>query len=261
MALTPAYSGCLWPVDAACLGEEWEDLTPDQQERALALASNTLRRMTGYRVGGCPITIRPCVQSGCWGYWNWSANGAFNPHINSLGQWSNSCACAGNGCATPCEVNLPSPVGGITEVKVDGAVLDDEDYQVQRSNTGTFLVWIGGGDCPWPSTQDLSLPDTETGTFSITFLNSYPVDNTGAVAAAFLALEFARACKPKGKCALPRGVSSVVRNGVSFDIEAGLFPNNETGIDVVDAFIQSWNPEALVQPPRVYIPGSSYRTV
>lgn len=258
MALSPAYSGCPWPVDAACLGTEWTDLSPDEQDRAIALASNTLRRLTGYRVGGCPITIRPCVQQGCWGYWDWSANGAFNPHINSMGQWSNSCACAGSGCATACEVSLPSPVGGIIEVKVDGVALDPADYTVQN---GHILVWTGGGDCPWPQTQDLSLPDTQPGTFSIEFLNSYPVDNTGAVAAAFLALEFAKACKPKGKCALPRGVTAVVRNGVSFDIEAGLFPNNSTGIDLVDAFIQSWNPEALVQPPRVYIPGSTYRWV
>lgn len=261
MALTPEYGGCPWPIDAACLGTEWTDLTPDVQDRAIALASNTLRRLTGYRVGGCPITIRPCTQNGCWGYYYWSANGAFNPNINALGQWNNSCACAGSGCATACEVSLTPPVGGITEVKVDGAVINAANYQVQRANNGVFLVWVGAGDCPWPQTQDLSLPDTQVGTFSITYLNSYPVDNTGAVAAAFLALEFAKACKPRGKCALPRGVTQVVRNGVSWDLEAGLFPNNSTGIDVVDAFVQSWNPEGLVQPPRVYIPGSTYRWV
>lgn len=261
MALTPAYSGCPWPLDAACLGDEWNDLDADVKERAVALASNTLRRLTGYRVGGCPITIRPCTQNGCWGYYNWSANGAFNPNINALGLWNNSCACSGSGCATSCEVSIPSPVGGITEVKVDGVVLDDEDYIVQHSNAGDFLVWVGGGDCPWPKTQDLSLPDTEVGTFSITYLNSFPVDNTGAVAAAFLALEFAKACKPRGKCQLPRGVTSVVRNGISWDLEAGLFPNNSTGIDVVDAFVQSWNPAGLQQPSRVYVPGSTYRWV
>jgi hypothetical protein len=258
MALSPAYSGCPWPVDAACLGDEWADLTPDQQDRALALASNTLRRLTGYRVGTCPITIRPCTQGGCWGYYYWSANGAFNPSINALGQWTNSCPCADGGCATSCEVSLPPPVGGIQEVKVDGVVINPADYQVQ---SGRYLVYVGDAECPWPQTQNLALPDTEAGTFSITYLNSYPVDNTGAVAAAFLALEFAKACKPKGKCALPRGVTAVVRNGISFDIEAGLFPNNSTGIDVVDAFIQSWNPDGLREAPRVYIPGSSYRTV
>ena len=35
---------------------------PEVQDRAPGLASATLRRLTGYRVGGCPITVRPCMQ-------------------------------------------------------------------------------------------------------------------------------------------------------------------------------------------------------
>lgn len=254
MALIPEFGGCPWPVDAACLGVEWTDLDPEVQERALALASNTLRRLTAYRVGGCPILIRPCQNDdGCWGYYNWyGANGTFNPNLNARGMWVNSCGCGGGQCEISCAVKLPSPVGRIDVVKIDGVVQDPNDFGVFDGNT---LVWLGGGDCPFPTSQDLSLPDTEPGTFSIQFLNAYQVDNTGAVAAAFLALEFAKACKPKGKCSLPRGVTAVVRNGISFDIEAGLFPNGQTGIDVVDAFIDSWNPDHRTQQTRVYIPG------
>ena len=56
-------SGCPWPVDPACLGEKWDELDPEVQERATGLASATLRRLTGYRVGGCPVTVRPCKAS------------------------------------------------------------------------------------------------------------------------------------------------------------------------------------------------------
>lgn len=253
MALDPPYGGCPWPVDPACLGAEWDDLDPDVQERAIALASTTLHRLTAYRVGGCPLTIRPCTDGMCWGYFEWwGSGGIFNPYIDGVGKWHNSCGCGGSGCATNCEVPLPQPVGGIVQVKVDGVVLDADDYQLQDGN---ILVWIGADPCPWPKVQSLSKPDTEAGTFSVTLLNSYPVDNLGATAAAFLAMEFARACKPKGKCALPRGVVSVVRNDISFEIEAGLFPNGQTGIDVVDAFIDAWNPQHRTQQTRVYTPG------
>jgi hypothetical protein len=37
-------------------------------------------------------------------------------------------------------------------------------------------------------------------------------------------------------------VTSVVRNGVSFTIEAGLFPGGLTSIEIVDAFILKWAP-------------------
>lgn len=55
----PEYDVCLWPIDPACKTEEWNALNEVDQRRALALASSTLRRLTGYRVGGCPVTIRP----------------------------------------------------------------------------------------------------------------------------------------------------------------------------------------------------------
>lgn len=259
MALDPTYSGCPWEIDTACIADEWAEFDADAQARALALASNTLRRLTAYRVGGCPTTIRPCTDGGCWGYFHWyGSTGIFNPYIDAIGSWRNACGCGGGGCASDCEVPLPPPVTAVLEVKVNGTALDDADYQLQDGN---ILVWVGTDPCPFPKVQSFSKPDTEEGTFSVTYLDSYPVDNTGAVAAAFLALEFAKACKPKGKCALPRGVTSVVRNGISFDVEAGLFPNGQTGIDVVDAFIESWNPAHRTQQSRVYVPGSAYRRV
>jgi hypothetical protein len=173
------------------------------------------------------------------------------PGINVSGLWVNSCGCSGDcGCSITDGVWLPSPVGEVYEVKVDGNIIDPADYAVSQG----VLYWVGNGPSPFPATQDMNLPDSLPGTFSISYLNAYPVDMLGAQAAAFLALEFAQACKPKGKCALPRGVTSVVRNGVTFEIEAGFFPNGETGIDVVDAYIQMWNPDHRTRPTTVWTP-------
>ena len=99
--------------------------------------------------------------------------------------------------------------------------------------------------------QDLTKPDTEPDTWSITYSQSHPVGPDAQIAVAYLALEFSKAFQPRVKCSLPRGVTSVTRNGVSFSIEAGLFPGGLTGIDVVDQFILKWAPAGSPQRTAV----------
>lgn len=249
------YGGCEWPIDAGCLSAEWNSLDPAVQRRAAALASSTLRRLTAFRVGGCPVTVRPCAPRGFCGSFV-PFTGSFGsdwmqPGINGAGLWVNSCGCSGScGCERTGGVALPGPIGEVYEIKVDGDIIDPVDYAVIQDR----VVWVGEGPSPFPATQNLNLPDSLPGTFSITYLNAYPVDLLGAQAAAYLAVEFAGACKPKGKCSLPRNVRDVTRNGVSFTIEAGLFPGGKTNIDIVDAFIDLWNPDARTRPTTVWTP-------
>lgn len=243
----PEPYGCLWPLDPACLNEEWEgEYDEAEQLRAQALASGTLRRLTAYRVGGCPVVVRPCATA-CNDFpYRPGSDMGFLP-VNWAGTWSN-CACVG-----PCRHNprtglrLPPPVYSIVEVKVDGAVVDPTDYWLSEG----YLIALNGRE--WPTTQNLDLPDTETGTFSVTYLNTAPVDGNGAYAAAKLAIQYARACKG-GTCDLPETVTSIVRQGVSYDLPAGSFPNGETGIREVDAFIAIWNPNHRLMRPRVWVP-------
>ena len=112
-----------------------------------ALASATLRRLTGYRVGGCPITVRPCKR-GCAdllmtrSYYDMLSMGygvSFWPHISGEGLWVNSCGCATDcSCEALCSIKLPAPVGRVDAVKIDGAVLD------HRRRTGsTATNWSG----------------------------------------------------------------------------------------------------------------------
>lgn len=252
----PGYGVCLWPVDPSCLTAEWDALTEPQREQALALASSALQGLTGGRVGGCPITIRPCGRGACApSMLPWVGSQMFRPGIDLNGAWVNNagCGCSGGGCGhTLCEVVLPSPVGAVYEVKVDGVVIDDQDYRIDNGNR---LTWQGSGPCPWPATQDLSLPDTEVGTFSVTFLNAYAVDRMGAQAVAALALEFARACTGSQNCQLPPSVVNVVRGGVTYSLKPGLWPDGFTGVDSVDAYITLWNPHNLKQDSLVWAPG------
>lgn len=247
----PDPSGCPWPIDSSCFTDEWESEYDDPlKERCIALASSTLHRLTAQRVGGCPKTIRPC-NAHCleWIYpgYHFAPNDLWRA-FNIAGVWFNACGC-GQSCGDKhFRIDLPTPVGTVNEVKVDGVVLvEGTDYWVDGSTV------VRMGDTPWPVTQNLNLPDTEVGTFSITYLNSYPVDGQGAYACARLALEYARACTG-GQCELPVTVTSLVRQGVTYDIPAGSFPNGETGIREVDAFIVIWNPQHRPMQGQVWIP-------
>jgi hypothetical protein len=238
-------SVCVWEPDfSSCDVDAWEAYEPDVQERALLLATEALLMLTYNRVGTCPITIRPCpkpARCGC----DW------NPHIRD-GQWYN---CRHTPCEPLVEIDLPGPVGFIDSMRIDGEEVDVHNGD-WRLDDGHLLVWQGEGTSPVLTHQDLNKPDTATGTFSITYSRSHRYGKAGSMAVAALALEFAEGCKPKGKCKLPRGVRSVTRMGVSFTLEAGLFPNGLTGIDVTDQFIMKWVPagspiqNAVVFDPR-----------
>jgi hypothetical protein len=251
------WSGCVWPVDPACLVDDWENLEDEVRDRALALASATMTRLTGYRVGGCPVTVRPC-QRGCSdgtrpAYWDmqgvYGHAAGWWPHIEG-GVWVNSCGCASDcSCSTLCEVELPAPVVSVESVQVGASTVPTTDYRVDRNR----LLWVGAGDCPWPVCQDLSAPVGAADTFAVTYYSQHPVDSLGAYAAGRLAMEYAKACSGK-KCALPSGVTAITRQGVSFEITAGAFPGGLTGIHEVDAYIALWNPEPIRQAPRVWSP-------
>jgi hypothetical protein len=251
MTVTPVQAGCPWPVDPACLGDQWDSLDDEVKDRATMLASETLRRLTGYRVGGCPVTVRPCKAScASTAAMPFYTGGPLFPHITAGGFWVNSCNCTHDcSCAELCEVTLPAPVGVVYAVKVDGIELDPLDYRVD----GNRLVWTGISDCPWPICQNLALPDTEPGTFSVTYLNAWPVDTLGAYACGVLAYEYAQACSGN-KCRLPNNVTSLSRQGVSMEIATGAFPGGFTGIREVDAFIAIWNPNAVREQTRVWSP-------
>lgn len=225
---------CTWTPDPGCLGDTWTALDEAQRERSLLLATSSLQMLTLYRVGTCPITVRPCsAPRPCAHLWE--------PYL--LGdRFLNPCGCkTARYCEPLSEVDLDGPVGYIDSLKIDGAEVD-LDSGNWRLDDGHLLVWQGTGPSPIPAVQNLDLPDTAVGTWSITYSQSYPVLADAKIAVAYLAVEFAKACAPKGKCSLPRGVTNVVRNGVSFTVQAGLFPNGLTNIDIVDQFILKWAP-------------------
>lgn len=259
----PASLNLCWPVNwDACPSDVMDDITPEVMALSEALAAQTLRMLTGYRVGGCSVTVRPCNRSCVPGSWltagDPGANFAgvfgggfgFSPYVGANGQWMNACGCAGDGCSCTKvhEVLLPTSVGvgRVDSVVLDGVTLDPSTYRIDNSNR---LVRTDGED--WPVCQDMN-KDSGEDTFLVTYLDGNPVDGVGAYVAGTLAAEFAKACVNKD-CALPANVQSITRQGVTLELDPEMFTGGITGVRTVDSYIRIWNPTSAL-PSGIYSP-------
>jgi hypothetical protein len=135
-------------------------------------------------------------------------------------------------------IYLEAPVGAIDSVTVAGLPLDPAAYAVENGN---LLVRTDGAG--WP-----------VGALAITYQNSYPADALAAKVAGVLALEYYRMLSGAQKCRLSTRVTNVARQGMTMEIEPGLFPNNETGVPEVDHFIKQWNPNGATSRGGVITP-------
>lgn len=249
---------CSWPIDTTCISG-WDTYTNEQRSRAISWATFVLDALTGHQFSQCPITVRPCGPT-CRLQTNYMTYpvGAPSPNVPgpwmvpyvANGTWVN-CACSGGcDCAPACRVDLGIPVAEVTEVKVDGLVLDPSAYQL----VGQWLARVDSGTC-WPACQDPSVPDTEEGTFSVTLRPGRALPVAGQIAAGYLAGEFVKACSGIA-CGLPAQVSSITRQGVDVEFvdPATVFEDGRTGIREVDLFIRAVNPNNLQRRPRVLSP-------
>lgn len=234
-----AFNGCPWDIETAvaCIPDDWESrFEEDVWEYAVALASASLNMLSGYRVGGCPIVLRPVTAPADCGPCNpYGLYGPYGPLYRP------ACTDPLWAAAEPagCSVRLPGPVGRIDAIKVDGLELTLTDFRVDN---GDRLVYQGTDDCPLNGPQDLQLPDTESGTWSVTYLNAIEPDGLALAACASLAYQFALACIDDDGCELPSNVTSITRTGVAMTFNAGIWPDGFTGIRQVDAWISIVNP-------------------
>lgn len=255
-ATTPGPCG--WTLDTGC-DPAWDSYTPEAQARATELAAFALDALTGRQFGQCPITVRPCGPT-CQLQANYVTYPVGSPSANVPGPWMipfiangvwSNCACSGGcDCAPACRVDLLIPVAEVTEVKVNGLVLDPSAYSL----IGRWLTRTDDGEC-WPACQDPSVPDTEDGTFAVTFRPGRMLPAAGQIAAGMLASEFAKACAG-GTCALPAQIASLSRQGVDVEFvdPTEVLTAGRTGIREVDLFIQSVNPAGLTRRSRVMSP-------
>jgi len=283
MAGCPGVGPCL-PYEInlldCCLGPSGElpdpcllDGTPVNQtliDNASLVASQILWAITGRQFGTCQVSLRPCrlCSDPCclpsftnyaydgYGYGNYP----YYPFHQEDGTWVNkSCGCQNNcSCKDLCIVQLPYPVCTVDEVKVDGVILPASEYKVidfeqliyTPSATGTPLP----NNC-FPYCNDLTKPDTEVGTWSVTLTYGRPVPELVLLGAAEMACEIIKSCVNK-PCRLPQRISSVTRQGVSVSFldTMDFLSEGLTGLYFVDLAARVYNPRRLARRPAVFSP-------
>lgn len=249
-----------WPVDLTCCPGWPEDPADWQPEHHLAveIATDVLWRLTGGRYGLCEELIRPCrtaCSSGRGGALAWGAGGLLSPTLGPGGRWTNGggCGCrSGCSCRPLCAIDLPGPVHEVLEVRLSGHVLPVSAWTVHRVPAGGRLVRTDGG-C-WPDCQDMTRPDTDPDTMSVRYLMGREVPAAGRRAAGQLACEVFKQCTRASGCALPAGVKTVTREGVSYEIvPPGDWPETlRMHLPQVWAWVQLAAPQPGATRPALY---------
>lgn len=236
-------------------------------DTAAEMASQLMYELTARQFAGtCQRKVRPCRQTcACFGLslslglgpWYWTTAA---PGIGGWG-WRNECG-DGCGCGNESYLRLAGyPVQRILEVKIDGEIIDPSEYRlderrnlIRMADTSTTPPT----DRSWPVCQDLSLDDTEPGTFSVVYEWGMAPPELGKQAAAQLAVELWRGAPGNdGVCRLPNKVTRIVRQGIEMDrvvSMADALREGATGLQLVDAFIALVNPQKAKMRSAVFSP-------
>ena len=236
---------------AACCGvETTSDFIFDQ---VAFEAQQVLFELSGRQFPGvCSRTVRPACDSCYCGYQVLSRGYVIGPW--DYGYPLTLCDSCMIACS-PSMVKLAGSVREISQVKIDGDIVNADDYSVMNRR---YLVRLNGGR--WPVAQDLTLPDTDDGTFSITYLYGREVPSIGRSAASELACQLYAACTTSQDCALPLGTTRVIQQGVVVEklaFTSWAFRGGEwrTGLPLVDAFLSAYNPAGIKRAPVFWAPG------
>jgi hypothetical protein len=165
---------------------------------------------------------------------------------------------SGCSCTTVSEVLLPAPVYRIVEVVVDGTPLVTGAYRLDDARR---LVRTDGGE--WPRCNDLTLDDSQEGTWSVTAQFGQEVPTLGRLAVGELACQLLRA-RTGEECQLPANVTQLIRQGVTIQMpdSVELLREGMTSLYLPNLFIQTYNPNRLARRSGVYsVDASSARRV
>lgn len=254
-----------WPTRLCC---DVEGVDPEDVEHWTLVASQILWALSGRRIGPCPVVVRPCRRSclestGLVSFQTGIGVGPWIPYVGVDGLWRNAsiCGCRSDcSCGELCEVYLPGPVYDVTEVTIDGQVLQPEEYRVDAPGR---LVRVGDG-C-WPDCQDMSAPPGEEGTFAVTYRIGLPVDEAAVAAVSELTCHLLKGCRGQGACGCKANpnVTRISRQGVETWLQdpMAVYSEGHTGLPLVDLWLAVVNPYRLTSPSRVYSPDFRYPRV
>jgi hypothetical protein len=153
------------------------------------------------------------------------------------------------------------PIVSISEVKIDGVVIPPDEYRIDDYmwlvRVRPSMEAVPTERYGWPTWQDLTLPDTEPSTFSVTCSYGFDVPALGKIAAAALGAYLVRRAAPVASGGnIPPNVQQVTRQGVSIQAEAAAtsLAAGRLGIPECDIFIDTVNPSRSTRRPAVWSP-------
>ena len=225
-------------------------------DQAAEAASDLLFELSArIYAGECgPRTVRPWCDS-CWcGYQILSRGYVIGPWDYGYPLYlCDSCLIA----CSPSLIKLAGvPVREIDEVLIDGDVVDPSLYTIWNDR---YLKRLDSAH--WPMAQNLTLSDTEDHTFSITYTYGADPPELGQMAAAQLGCQIYASCPDgSGECVLPAGTTRVIQQNVveeklaftQWAFQAGRW---QTGLGLVDMFLNAYNPAGIKRRPTFWRPG------
>ena len=222
----------------------------------LMAATEILWSKSGRQFDSCTQVLRPCNKD-CWGgvwpfgggWGEWQTGWPYPYNFN--GQWFNlGCGgCPGTcSCSVIYEAQMPAPIANIVEILIDGSPLVSGSYTVYDHQ---MLIRTDGQ--PWPMCNDLNLPNTAVGTWSVEVEFGTEVPKSGQLAVGELALQLINALCDVDACSLPKPVQQLVRQGVSLTFldPNEIFADGRVGLYFCDLFISTFNPGGI--PARAQV--------
>lgn len=224
-----------WPIRWTC------DIPCDQDEELVEMATSAaqdiLWSLSGRRYGICEVTeaYRPPCKQCVPAYVN-----EFSPGVEyALGRERRDC----------CAIQLDKrPTRAIIQVVVEGVILDESEYTLERS------VLKRLGEC-WPCGDGC-----EEAPVVVTYEWGLDVPPLGELAMGEVACEVLHAIKQRD-CQLPSNAVRIDRQGVSIDLESvqTLYAMGRMGLPITDQFLRAVNPSNLKQRSGVYTPDFARR--
>lgn len=206
---------------------------------AAHFASVVLYNLSGQQFRGVcgPETVRPYALNNCgcsYGVGDLITYGTAN---TLTGRCDGHCAYY--------RLKLEGPIVSVDEVLHDGeALVEGTNYRISGTR---YLERIDR--TPWPCSQDLTLATTEERTLSVTYSYGVAIPSDAAYCAKLFAQDLVN--KSCLDC-LPDHLTAVNREGFSMAIDAADWPSNKTGIEEVDAWLWSVNPQGRRRRARIF---------
>lgn len=237
---------------------------------AAAAAAHILYILSGSQfTGECgPVTVRPVqhppdidtrarVSSGYGTGWNGGySSGYGSAFTGPTGAWATY-------GPKPSEITLGAfPVTSIVSVLIDGVTIPADEYylqdyrtlvRVRTSSSATPTEMVG-----FPYYNNLSLPDTEPGTMSVTFMYGVAPPPSGMIAVRKLA-EVLVLPQFGDTTRTPDRVTSITRQGITTQVASviDLMKNGSSGLYECDIFLNATNPNRNRRPPAIFSPDTA----